>query len=289
MGGIPVPGPHRTRTFRPTGSRMIQHLAAIWRFRFFWASLVRLDLQNRYRRSALGIGWSLLHPLAMTVVFCMAFGGVMHDGKSDWRSYSLHLLSGLAVWGFIQGSMLQGCEAFIRAEAYIRQCPLPFAIYPLRTVLGTLIHFMIALGMVVVAVVLLGDKPDAGLTALTTVVYTAPAVLMCGVFCWSVATLFAFANVFFQDTKHLTDVCSQLFFFLSPIVYPAKLLVDQGLGVLLTVNPVAHFLELFRATLLTGEPAPLEMYLWCGGFTAAAFGLAVGAMAWLQRKVIFYL
>lgn len=266
---------------------MIQHLAAIWRFRFFWASLVQLDLQNRYRRSVLGIGWSLLHPLAMTVVFCVAFGSVMYS--DNWRAYSLHLLSGLAVWGFIQGSAVQGCEAFIRAEAYIRQCPLPFAIYPLRTVLGTLFHFAISLGMVVVAVALLTDRPDTWLTAGRTVLCLLPTVLMCAVFCWSLATLFAFANVFFQDTKHLTDVGSQLFFFLSPIIYPAAVLNGRGLGVLLEVNPVAHFLDLFRATLLTGELAPPEMYLWCGGCTAVAFGLACGAMAWLQRKVIFYL
>ena len=123
---------------------MIAHLSAVWQFRYFWLSLVRLDLQNRYRRSVLGIGWSMLHPLAMTVVFCVAFGGIL--GTDDWRVYAPFLLAGMIVWDFVKGSALQGCESFIRAEAYIRQCPLPYSIYPLRTVLGTFIHFVIEHG-----------------------------------------------------------------------------------------------------------------------------------------------
>src|SRR5262245_3909890 len=126
---------------------MMQHLTSIWRYRHFWLSLVRLDLRNRYRRSVLGIGWSLLNPLAMTAVWCVALGPIMNQG--DWRSLAPMLLVGMAVWEFLRNSVLQGCDSFLRAEAYIRQCPLPFGIYPLRTTMGLFIHFAIALGVVV--------------------------------------------------------------------------------------------------------------------------------------------
>src|SRR5438128_1686379 len=117
---------------------MIDHVKAVWQFRHFWLSLVRLDLQNRYRRSVLGIGWSLLNPIAMTVVFCTVFSGVIPN--TSWQWYAPYLLAGVTVWEFIKGSTIQGCDSFVRAEAYIRQCPMPFSIYPLRTVLGTFIH-----------------------------------------------------------------------------------------------------------------------------------------------------
>lgn len=263
---------------------MIQHLAAVWRFRYFWASLVRLDLQNRYRRSVLGVGWSLAQPLAMTVVFCVAFAGIFN--QSDWRTYSCSLVCGLSVWAFLLGSATQGCEAFIRAEAYIRQCPLPFGIYPLRTVCGTLIHFGISLVLVVAAVGLLTDK---GWDALWGLACAVPAIALAGLFAWGLATLFAFANVFFQDTKHLTDVAGQLVFFLTPIVFPASVLEKQGLGLVLDLNPAAHFLELFRTSLIGCELAPVELYARCGAVTAVTVGLAAGATAWLQKKVIFHL
>lgn len=262
---------------------MVQHLSAIWRFRHFWMSLVRLDLRNRYRRSALGVGWSLLHPLAMTVVWCVAFGNVL--GMGNWREYAPFLLAGMAVWQFVTGSVSVGCDSFIRAEAYIRQCPLPFGIYPLRTVLGTLIHFLISVGLVVATVAVVSGNTDA-LAAVPAVV---PAILLTTAFCWSLATLAAFANVFFHDTKHLSEVVIQIFFFLTPIMYPARVLEKQGLGWLIDLNPANYFLDLIRPTLLDGTVPTAELYVQCGVITAVAFGLACGAMAWLQRKVIFYL
>ena len=49
---------------------MVAYVVQIWRLRYFWSSLVRIDLRNRYRRSVLGMGWSLLHPILMTTVLC---------------------------------------------------------------------------------------------------------------------------------------------------------------------------------------------------------------------------
>ena len=56
---------------------MVNYLSEIWRCRFFWLHLVKMDLRTRYRRSILGLGWSLLHPLAMMTILCLAFHKVM--------------------------------------------------------------------------------------------------------------------------------------------------------------------------------------------------------------------
>jgi ABC-type polysaccharide/polyol phosphate export permease len=262
---------------------MTHHVRAIWQFRYFWLSLVRLDLRNRYRRSVLGIGWSLLNPLAMTVVFCVVFGGII--GQGDWTWFAPYLLAGLAVWEFIRSSAIQGCDSFIRAESYIRQCPLPYAIYPLRTVLGTFIHFAISMAVVVVAtaVVLRSTTP------LLMVGAVLPGVLLVTVFAWGVATLSAFGHVYFHDTKHLFEAGSQMYFFLTPIMYTRKVLEDRQLGWVADLNPVTVYLDIIRDPLLTGVPPSAEQFAVAGGLALAAFGLACGAIAWLQKKVIFQL
>jgi ABC-type polysaccharide/polyol phosphate export permease len=262
---------------------MIQHLKQVWQFRYFWASLVRLDLRNRYRRSVLGIGWSLLNPLAMTVVFCIAFGGIL--GSADWRKFAPYLLGGLAVWEFMRGSVTQGCDAFVRAEAYIRQAPLPLSIYSLRTVLGTFIHFVISLALVVAAVVVLQDTYDV-LPRLASVV---PAILMLIVFCWSTATLAAFANSYFHDTKHLIDVVAQLLFFLTPIMYNPEVVVNKVGSWVIEYNPAAHFLMLISHPLVQGTEPPAGLFLTTGSLTLGMFGLACCTMAWLQKRVVFQL
>lgn len=262
---------------------MIQHLKTVWQFRYFWSSLVQLDLRNRYRRSVLGIGWSLLHPLALTVVFCIAFGGIL--GSEDWRSFAPYLLAGLAVWDFLKGSLIIGSDSFMRNEAYIRQSPLPYSIYPLRAVLGTFIHFVISLALVLVTVMVLQESTDV----LYRFVGVIPAILMLVVFCWSIATIAAFANAYFHDTKHLIEVVTQLLFFLTPIMYvPDKIVNKLGTWVL-ECNPAAYFLMLISHPLAQGTVPSMDLYITTGTMTALTFGLACCTMAWLQKRLIFQL
>ncbi|QEL16107.1 ABC transporter permease [Limnoglobus roseus] len=262
---------------------MIQHLKQVWQFRYFWGSLVQLDFRNRYRRSLLGIGWSMLNPLAMTVVFCIAFGTIM--GVADWRDFAPFLLAGLAVWNFIKESLLYGCDAFVRGESYIRQAPLPFSIYPLRIVLGTFIHFMISLVLVVVTVMVLKGSTDV----LYRLVAVIPAVLLLVVFCWSIATISAFAGAYFHDTKHLVEIGTQLLFFLTPIMYKPTLVVEKIGPWMLDLNPAAQFLMVISHPLADGSPVPPDAYFVLTTLTTALFGLACCTMAWLQKRLIFQL
>src|SRR5262245_11940489 len=127
---------------------MGNYLAAIWRCRYFWMSLVRMDLRTRYRRSVLGMGWSLLHPIAMTAVLCAVFHVIFKPAQGvAW--YAPFLLAGLACWQFIVTVTTNGCQCLFQGEAYIRQYPAPMAIYPLRTALGGTVHFGIALAVVI--------------------------------------------------------------------------------------------------------------------------------------------
>src|SRR5262245_57795032 len=112
---------------------MLAYLAAVWRYRFFWLALVRMDLRTRYRGSVLGIAWSLPRPLAMTCILCIAFSSLFNV---DLRTYGPFLLVGLTTWSYVVTCTVGGSQCFFQAETYIRQQPTPLAIYSLRTVLG---------------------------------------------------------------------------------------------------------------------------------------------------------
>ncbi len=262
---------------------MIQHVRAVWQFRHFWMALVRMDLRLRYRRSVLGIGWSMLNPLAMTAVFCVVFSNLM--GNGDWRQTAPTVYAGMIIWEFLKGSALQGCAVFIRNECYVRQSPLPYGIYPLRTVLGTGIHFLISLAVVVAVSAALKGSADP-VRMLWAVL---PAVGLMAVFCWALATLFAFANVFFEDVQHLLEVVTTIMFFATPIMFPAKVLLDKGYWFLVELNPVVLFLDMIRLPLLDGQLPPVMVYAQATALTVVLVGLAVGTMAWLQKQVIFKL
>jgi lipopolysaccharide transport system permease protein len=261
---------------------MIGHLTAVWRFRHFLMALVRLDLRLRYRRSVLGVGWSLLNPIAMTAVFTVVFSNLLGSGAWD---YAPSLLTGMAVWGFMKEAATTGSRALISNESYIRQSPLPYTLYPLRTVFGQAIHTAIAL-VVVVGLLMVLQQSARPLLMLPAIV---PGLVLAFLAAWGVATIAAFVNVYFQDTQHLLEVAAQIGFFLTPIIYPRSVLDRQGLNWVVDLNPVNLFLDLIRAPLLTGETPTAALLGTAAGVTVGLGLLAAGTTAWLQKRVVFHL
>ena len=261
---------------------MSGYFSEIWRLRYFWLALVRIDLQRRYRRSIIGIGWSLLHPIAMTAVLCVVFSHLL---KVDVRNYGPFLLSGLTFWGFITAAVMQGCHCFFQGESYIRQHPAPLAIYPLRTTLGAGFHFLLGFGIALVFVWCVNGFGN--LPALPCIL---PSFVLLFIFGWSLAVCMGVANVLFQDSQHLIEVAIQVLFYVTPIlIRPEDLLKRRLVSWFVRLNPLAAFLELIRKPLLEGQMPSL----WAVGMASLAtlFVVAAAALALrrFEKRMIFYL
>lgn len=256
-------------------------LAAIWKCRYFWLSLVKMDLRSRYRRSILGLGWSLLQPIAMTAILCAVFHKIFHQ---PLREMAPHMFSGLTCWQFLLSVTMSGCQCFFNGESYIRQHPAPLAIYPLRTALGGLVHFLIALGVVLVMSWIaygFGNVP-----ALITLV---PAVVLTFMLSWCLAVMAGFATVYFQDTQHLAELGFQMLFYLTPIIYKEEQLINNGLMWVLRYNPVVPFLRMFREPILLGQvPTPMT-FLKAGLIVLTALVIARFLLSRCQKRLVFQL
>ncbi len=260
---------------------MGSYFADIWRCRYFWMSLVKMDLRTRYRRSVLGMGWSLLHPIAMTVILCTVFHKVF---EVDVNEYAPFLLAGLACWNYLVSTTLQGCQCLFQGEPYIRQYPAPLAIYSLRTALGGTVHFLVAL--VVVLVLAWSFKGFANPLSLLSLM---PTVALLFLFAWSAALLAGFANVYFQDTQHLCEVGFQILFYATPIMYPADRLRDSHLAWLVNYNPLVALLELVRQPILEGRVPTTATYATAAATVLVTAVIAAGTLIRLQRRLIFHL
>lgn len=244
---------------------MLNYSRSVWNSRYFLLSLVANDLQARYRRSALGMLWSLLHPIAMTSVICTVFHNLFHQ---DIREFAPFLLAGLSVWGFISHTVMQGCHCYYQAEVYIRQHPTPLAIYPLRVTLAGGFHLLLALAVSVVLTWCL-----QGFNNVPVLISLIPTLLLLFILGWSLAALMGVANVYFPDTAHLAEVALQIMFYVTPVMYPPDLLRSRGLGWLVDCNPLTSLLELIRHPILTGELPSVAM------FAAATLGVGMVALA----------
>jgi ABC-type polysaccharide/polyol phosphate export permease len=261
---------------------MGRYFADVWKCRYFWLSLVKMDLQLRYRRSVLGIGWSLLHPVASTIVLSIAFHEIFHLSIRDYASF---LMAGLAWWGYISGVTIRGCQCFVEAESYIRQHPVPMAVYPLRTALGGMIHFVIALAVVLVLTCCL-----RGFATLPALPVLAVSLVLLLVFGWSVSVLAGYVNSVFRDIQHLTEIGFQILFYLTPIIYTPKTLEDTPrLAMLVNNNPLGALLTIVREPLLKGTVPEFNTFIAAVVPTVILTAAALLVLGRLQKRVILYL
>lgn len=260
---------------------MRDYMATMWRCRNFWLSLVVNDLHLRYRRSMLGIGWSLLYPLATALVLGSVFHEIFHRPIHDYLPY---LLCGLGCWAYLTCVITGGCQTYIQAESYIRQHPLPLAIYPLRTTLGGMIHFLIA--MVLVMGLSMSLRECDKVPDFVSFFLALPLLLAFG---WAIGSLAGYVNVAFRDTQHILDILLQILFYLTPIIYPVEVLTSTRVGSFLSFNPLAPFIILVRDPIINGCAAPLSVWLTAILITATALGVMILTLGQQQRRVIFYL
>ncbi len=269
-------------TVPPRGREPVKnYLFGVWKLRHFWLALVRIDLRNRYRRSMLGMGWSLLQPIAMTAVMCTVFHGLL---GVDVATYGPYLLAGLTLWNFIAASVNGGCQSFFQNEAYIRQQPAPLAIYPLRTALGAAVHLL--LGLVVFAVFWCVAHGPGCLWTLPALL---PGIVLLFIFGWSLAILAGVMNVLFQDTQHLVEVLLQILFYLTPIMYRAGQIPQRQVRWIIGVNPLTSFLELIRQPVIDGHLPAAGAYGVAALTALTAAALATATLWRVERRMIFHL
>jgi lipopolysaccharide transport system permease protein len=263
------------------GSPMGVYIKAIWSSRYFWAHLALADLRSKWRRSFMGMLWSIVQPLGMTVLLSIVFSRMFHV---DIVVYAPYILSGIIVWEFISSSLTTGSLAFVQADAYIKQCKHPLIIYTLRLVLGNLI--VLALASVALFGWVLVVLPQNISLSWFAILLFFPLVALIA---WPLSSLLAYLGARFRDIPHAMGLMLQAVWFISPVYFEEKLFRNGGLNNLVDYNPIYHLLQILRAPLLNGKWPTLENYLFCIGtaFACALLAFLVGRKA--ERRVIFYL
>lgn len=259
-----------------------QYTGDLWQLRYFWLSLVRVDLRNRYRRSVLGLGWSLLKPVGMTSVICIIFTTVF---QANLHQFAPFVLIGMTFWGFITETVLGGCLAFHAGEGYLRQAKLPLAIFPLRVALGAGFHFAVMLPIILLVVML-----TSGLPSLPALLSLASSLVLLFVVGWGLALLSGLVTVAFPDMKHILELTLQIVFYLTPIIYPPAVLAEQRFGLwIMEMNPFSHLLALIRMPLLESTPASLEAWIVGLIFALVLVGLSIFGLSRTEKRLIFWL
>lgn len=207
-----------SRTITPKG-HLGTRVRDIFRYRELLANLVRKDLKVRYKSSVLGFLWSLLNPAMLLVVYYFVFSVLLGSGIPR---FPIYLLSGLLVWNFYSGALGGSTQAITGNSSLVNKVYFPREILPLATVGATLVHFFLQ-ALVLIAALIVFRQPIPW--AYLWLVVPALAVLV--VLASALCILLSAINVYARDTQHLLELVMLAWFWLTPIVYPYRLVADR--------------------------------------------------------------
>lgn len=227
------------------------------------SELVMRDIKRRYKRSVLGIAWSMLAPLTQMLVLTFVFHRVVPLNIPDYRVF---VFCGVLVWAWFQSSLIQASNSITDNRELVR-CPgFPVAVLPAVSVATNLIHFLLALPVLFGFLILGGGRLSGEVLALPVLIGLQFALTL------SLAYIVAALQVTFRDTQHLLGVLLMLLFYLSPVFYDVSSVPPSYQGIY-QANPVVPLINAYRSLLLRGEmPDALPLL---------AVGMTAGALLWL--------
>lgn len=246
-------------------------VASLMRHRELISALARRELAVRYKRSILGIAWSLAEPLTVVAVYITVFGYVL-GADQGIANYTLFTLAGLAPWLFISSTLEQSASVLLDHAPLIRKTYFPreilvgAVVFSRLTTLGITLALALAVGVVQVML------SDAVVAWSRVPLMLGGALLLCGM-AFGLALSVAALNVVLRDVLFLLRFALRLGFYACPIVYPVTRVPDIA-RTLYDLNPLVGILHLFQAVSdPTLAPSTLAMTSSCVG---AALSLVTG-------------
>jgi len=245
-----VPPPHATPDLpdeplviiQPGKSWQALNLRDLWSHRGLLYFLMWRDLKVRYKQTAIGVGWVVLQPLFMTIIFTI-FLGRLARVPSDNVPYPLFVYTALIPWTFFSGSVLVTGNSLVGNAHVITKVYFPRLIIPVATVAARLVDLGVAFAILMGLMLYYRVELTLNLLALPLLVLLL-TLLVLGLGMWLAAL-----NVKYRDVGIAVPVLIQLWMFASPVVYPLSL-VPQEWQAVYSLNPLVGLIEGFRASLL---------------------------------------
>ena len=246
---------------------MSQVLKNFNRYRYLLGELAKKNIKLKYRRSYLGILWTLIEPLLTMIVLSVVFGNLLGRTAQDKAfagvPFPVYVLTGRLLYSFFSSSTNSAMKSIRAYSAMFKKVYVPKYLYPLSTVIYNYIIFLISLVVLAIVGVILGVKP-------TIYLLQAPvALIIILILSYGSGMFLATIGVFFRDIEYLWSVALMLIMYTCAIFYYPSKLLKSGWAWILKFNPLYCTIQIFRSAIF-GEPmyAPYVIY-------AAAFSVVI--------------
>lgn len=254
--------------------------------RFILEQLVTKDFKLRYRRSVLGVVWSVLNPLLMMIIMSFVFSYFLKG--SSVANYPLYLIVGNVTFSLMNESTSAGLRSIIDAAPLLKKVKVDRWVFPVQKVLSAAVNFAFSLIAVVIVMLFYRIAPTWHL------VWMIPALLLLMAFCMGVSMLIGALAVFFRDMIHLWSVLLTAWTYLTPIFWDLSLLTNSPdvpwlVLAVVKANPMYNYLDMMRCAIVyQASPGATVIVL---AVAWALVALLAGVMVFrkVEHKFILYI
>jgi lipopolysaccharide transport system permease protein len=271
----PSSSSHRT-VIEPSKRLFYLNLRGILEYRELLLFLAWRDLKTRYAQTAIGFAWAIVQPIAMMLLFTLVFSNFAKL-PSDGVPYPLFVYAALLPWGYFSRSLDKSSFSIVAESNLISKVYFPRIIVPISAALVGLVDFAIAFILLLVMMAFYGVMPSWEVLFMPMFLFLTMLTSL-AVSLW-LAALF----VRFRDIAAAMPLVTQLWMFISPVVYPATLVPEQW-GWLYNLNPMAGVIEGFRWALLKTPPPGLGRIAVTVVFVSALLLLGMSYFNRMERK-----
>lgn len=239
-------------------------LIQLYQWRELLILQTKINVGTRYRRSYLGVLWTLLNPVLASAVLWVVFVQVFNPFLDGDQQYAPYVLSGvLLITFFIQGTNFSA-EAISSAIGVVKKINVPPYLFTLAATLGIALNFLMANIVLIALSILVGNGVNLKL----------PLLLLVALFMTLLTAGLGFAlsvlYLRYEDTRNLVAVTMQLIAYLTPTFYPIDILSEK-LQLLIHLNPLHSFLEIYRNVVIGSQKASLNDWLYMSSISVFVF------------------
>jgi lipopolysaccharide transport system permease protein len=222
----------------------MNELRTLYRYRQLLTALTARDLKARYRGSVLGYFWSLANPLLLLGVYTVVF--TIFFPSNVVKPYPLFLFAGILPWTFFAAAILESTTSISSNAALIKKVMFPAEALPLVVVMSHLVHFLLAVPILLIAAIAFGRVNP-------TLVFLPFVVILQAIFVAGVAMTVASVSVLFRDLRDIITNLMQIGFFVTPIIYLIDNVTYRPFRALLRLNPMTPFVVTYQDIVFWGH------------------------------------
>jgi len=244
---------------RPTHGLAALNLRDLWVYRELVLFLTWRDVLVRYKQTVLGAAWAVIQPVVQMVVFTFIFSNAA-GLSSEGVPYPIFNFTALLPWGLFSKAMNDAGRSLVSNRNMITKIYFPRMTIPVASVLAGMVDFAIAFGVYIVIILYYTFSPGSSYTfTFTPALFTLPLfIILALVATLGVSLWFSAMNVIYRDVGHILPFLTQIWFFVTPIVYSASV-VSKKWQILYALNPLTGVVEGFRWSLLGVHSLPWQL------------------------------